>query len=1121
MPTERQRLEAAIDGLESQRTLLGDTLVDMALAPLQAKLAALASPQRADPSGQSLKQVTILFLDVVGSTTLSARLDSEQTAEVMDGALARFTEIVNGQCGKVLNYAGDSVLAVFGADGAREDDAERAVRAGLALVDEGRRIGARVRDAHGHDGFDVRVGVHTGGVLLGGGVGAEPGIHGMAVNVAARMEQTAPAGALRISHATYRHVRGVFDVEPRPPLVVKGLDEPIATYLVKGVKPRAFRVPTRGIEGVETRMIGRDAELARLQDAFTSLFVEPRLAIVTVVADAGVGKSRLLYEFDNWTETQPEPFVHFQGRALPRTEREPYGLLRDILAWRVEIGDGDSMDVAKAKLASCIAPLFAADDGDDLAEAHAHLLGHLIGFDFAESRHVAGITHDGRQIRDRAFHVAAQVFRRIAAREGAPIVLLLEDLHWADEGSLDFLDYLVRVSRDVPMLVLALTRPTLFERRGEWGAAADPRQRIDLAPLDKDASRLLTEELLKNLAEVPDALRELVTGGADGNPFYMEELIKMLVDDGAIDTGGERWTVNAAALVATHVPQTLTGVLQARLDGLKPEEKLALQQASVLGVAFWDDGLAAIAPLAVEALPALMRRELIVSRQGASAEGVREFAFRHQILHHVTYDTLLRRTRREWHARAAVWMSALGGARAGEMLGATAEHFALAGDDGNAAEFYTRAAERAAGRLAYEVAAGFIASAFARLGDRERPEDLSLRWRLVVVRQSMHFFQGKRAEYPADLDALQRLADALDDDRLRAEVARLRSSYSMVTADYTSMERHARQMMRLGEAVGDIAVALRGQRQLALALARQGDHATAWDLASDGLARARRLGLRAVEASLLNVLSIALSQRGGNLMESLDLDRQQLAISRALGDRRDESTTLFNIGWGWLTLGEHREAGRHLESALQLIRALGLRLAESYPLHGVAVLALRRGDATSALAHAESALDIAREVEDRHQELIVLLLLGQALVALGRHDEARTVFSRARAMALDGESVYRYDTMAGLAHVALLRGDVAGALLELEGVLAHLADGGTLEGAEQPCFIKLVVHRAFASAGDPRASRVLADAYSALRAAAGAITDTGLRQSFLDNIPEHRDIVAAWDEAQRRAQAAH
>ena len=265
----------------------------------------------------------------------------------MDGALAQFATIVGQHDGKVLQYAGDSLLAVFGADEAREDDPERAVRAGLALLDEGRRQGERVRRQHGHDGFNVRVGVHTGGVLLGGGVDAEGSIRGQAVNIAARMEQTAPAGGLRISHDTYRHVRGVFDVEPQPPMAVKGVDEPVVTYLVLRAKPRAFRVATRGIEGVETRMVGRDAELEQLQDAFYRLCSGGTLAAVTVVAEAGIGKSRLLYEFENWAEAQPERFELFQGRADPQTQSQPYGLLRDMLAWRLQIADSDSMEAAK------------------------------------------------------------------------------------------------------------------------------------------------------------------------------------------------------------------------------------------------------------------------------------------------------------------------------------------------------------------------------------------------------------------------------------------------------------------------------------------------------------------------------------------------------------------------------------------------------------------------------------------------------------------------------------------------------------------------------------------------------------------------------------------------------
>ena len=318
--TEQQQLEAAIAALEGQRSTLGDAVVESLLAAARAKLAALTLAGRtAVGAAQTLRQVSILFLDVVGSTALAQRLDPEEISAVMDDALARGTAVVQAHDGKVLQYAGDSILAVFGADEAREDDAERAVRCGLALLELGKALGAEVRAAHGHDGFDVRVGVHTGGVLLGGGVDADGSIRGIAVNIAARMEQTAPAGALRISHDAYAQVRGLFEVERQEPLAVKGVDEPIQSYLVLRAKARSFRLGSRGIEGVATRMIGRDAELEALQDAFKRLFVDRKLAAVTVVADAGIGKSRLLYEFAAWSDARPESFFLFRGRATPQT----------------------------------------------------------------------------------------------------------------------------------------------------------------------------------------------------------------------------------------------------------------------------------------------------------------------------------------------------------------------------------------------------------------------------------------------------------------------------------------------------------------------------------------------------------------------------------------------------------------------------------------------------------------------------------------------------------------------------------------------------------------------------------------------------------------------------------
>ena len=1123
MSSNREQLAAAIEALKAQRGLLGDAVVDAGLAPLRDRLAALAdevpAPVGPAPADQTLRQVTILFLDVVGSTGLSQHLDPEDIHAVMDGALARCTAVVDAHGGKVLQYAGDSLLAVFGADTTREDDPERAVRSGLALLATGRLLGDEVRRRHGHVGFDVRVGLHTGTVLLGGGVSADGSIRGIAVNIAARMEQSAPTGALRISHDTYRHVRGVFDVEPQPPMQVKGIDEPIVTYLVLRAKPRAFRVVTRGIEGVETRMVGRDAELDLLKDAFERLYQQPRLAAASVVAEAGVGKSRLLYEFQNWAEARAERFYLFQARAQPQTRGQPYGLLRDLLAWRLQIADNDSMAAARQKFEQGCAPLFERDDGPATAQAHAHVLGQLIGLDFADSPHVRGIRDDARQIRDRGFHAAALLFRSLSARDGLPIVLLLDDLHWSDDGSLDFLSHLADVNRDLPMLMLGLTRPELFERRAAWSGPADAT-RIDLLPLDAGASAALAGELLKKLPVIPAALRELITGGAEGNPYYMEELVKMLADEGAIDTRQAQWSVVADKLQRTHVPQTLTGVLQARLDGLQPAERLALQQAAVIGLVFWDQALAAIDARAVQALPSLVRRELLVPQLDAGFDGVCAYAFKHHVLHQVTYDTLLKRTRRDCHARAAAWLAGLSGARANDFLRATADHFEKAGDNAQALEYLTRAAEHAAGTFEHEAALGHVTRALELAGADEQHDDMLLRWRLLGVRERILDLRGRRAEQHADIDALQRLADTLDDDDRRAEVAWRRSDIALRTADYPAMERAARQSLALAERAADPTLGLRAQARLAIALGMLGDAAAGKALALDGLAAARAQGLRLVEARYLNALSVMASLLD-DLVLGLEVARQSVVIERELGNPRNQAKMLCNLGSSLRCCGERAEARSCLELGLQLLREAGDRAAESYALSELAALALWEGDAAQALRHAQAALAIAVGAQNREIECFVQLELGDAELALGHCEAAQAAFVRSDAVAQAIDHHYWHDAAAGQARVALAQGDVAGAMLLLHSVLAHQAAGGTLVGTASSALILLTCHRVLARAGDPRAAAVLASAHAELQARAASITDANLRESFLANIPEHRDVVAAWSAHQTASSGRH
>jgi class 3 adenylate cyclase len=1114
MMTEQQQLEAAITALEGQRVALGDAVVDPLLAAARAKLDGLLQPKTAGSESspaQTLRQVSILFLDVVGSTSLAQHLDPEEISAVMDDGLSRATATVQGHGGKVLQYAGDSILAVFGAVQAREDDVERTVRCGLSLLKLGKDLGAEVRHAHGHDGFDVRIGIHTGPVLLGGGVDGDGSIRGIAVNIAARMEQTAPAGALRISQDAYAQVRGIFDVEAQEPLAVKGVDAPMQSYLVRRVRARKFHLGSRGIEGVATRMVGRDAELEVLQEAFRRLFTDRCLAAASLVGDAGVGKSRLLYEFAAWSDARAESFLLFRGRATPQAQGQPFALLRDILAWRFQIADDDSIEIARSKLEQGIVPLFFADDGPDLSEGHAHLLGHVVGIEWRESRHVRGILEDPKQIRNRAFHVAAQLFRRMSRHEGAPVVLELEDLHWADNESLDFLAYLTEVNRDVPMFIVACCRPTLFERRTTW-CAESLHRRIELHPLEKDASRMLVSELLRKLPEVPIALRELITGGGEGNPFYMEELVKMLIDQGAIETG-ESWRVNAERLLLAKVPTTLTGVLQARLDSLPAPERLTLQEASVIGPVFWERALIALDKKAGETLPSLVRRELALPRPDASGDELREYAFKHQMLHQVTYATVLKRVRRDLHGKLARWLAAQTGLRANDFLGEAARHFEQAGDRASAAEYHTRAAEHARERMAHETVLDHVQRALALLDLLPSPSPPTLRWRLLVVREATLDIQGERVGQRADIDAMSELADALDDDWRRAKAALRRSNLMQRIADYAAMEAAACQAVEWATRAGDAELRLLARRLSAISFAFQGRFAEGRILAEAALAEARALSMRRVEGLCLNALSVMFAMQSDDV-GALLLDQQSLEAHRAAGDRRNEAIALSNIGAGWLGLGDLQQARHELEEGLRMMRINGEGGLES-TLCALATLSQWQGDVAQALVHARAAVQSAVAVHARDEEAAAWCRVGDAELALGRRAAAAEAFAAGYARAVEIASPYRHDASAGLARLALAEGDGAAAMRVLQPLLSPAAgadaEQSLLKGVEFPRLVELTCFRALESVGErEHALEWLTRAYDALQRQASSIIDAAIRQKFLSNIPANREIVAMW-----------
>ncbi|HEX6032831.1 MAG TPA: adenylate/guanylate cyclase domain-containing protein, partial [Anaerolineales bacterium] len=647
---ERENLNRAIEALEVQRSTLGDEIVDIAQAAIHDKLARLNRGLRGTDEPQQRKLITVLFADVSGFTAMAEAMDHEIVNTVINSLWSRVDRAIRDQGGRIDKHIGDAVMALFGTPTAREDDPERAIRAALQIQTEVQEWKWAFSDSISlqqgvTQNIHLRIGVNTGPALLGtvGTMGEYTAI-GNTVNVASRLQQSAPPGGILISHDTYQHVRGIFDVTVLEPITVKGKSEAIQVYTVNSIRPRAFRVATRGVEGIETRTIGREAELEKMKLAFEQTAEQRQLHLINIVAEAGTGKSRVLYEFTKWLDVQNQPMHLFKGRATQEIAQIPYALLRDIFSSSFEIQDHDTAAVARQKLEQGILSYIGDEETSTL---YAHFIGHLIGFDYSLSPHLKGILGDARQVHDLAFHYATQFFTDITGKQIG--IIFLEDIHWADRGSLDFFDHIMNTTSDLPLLLVGLTRSTLFEERPEWGTGPVQTLRLDLLPLsDADCQRLV-KEILKKVSDIPPALTELIVAKAEGSPFYVEELIKVLIDKGVIIRGEDQWWVEMGRFSELKVPATLTGLLQARLDSLNQSARETLQQASVVGRIFWTNvvehmrnperpGAETSSPIE-ERLSLLRAKELIFQYGDLHTPQTPEFIFKNAILHNVTYES--------------------------------------------------------------------------------------------------------------------------------------------------------------------------------------------------------------------------------------------------------------------------------------------------------------------------------------------------------------------------------------------------------------------------------------------------------------------------------------------------
>jgi class 3 adenylate cyclase/tetratricopeptide (TPR) repeat protein len=624
----------------------------------------------APPPGRERKLVTVLFADVTGSTSLGERLDPERMREVMDAFFAAMREEIEAEGGTVEKFIGDAVMAAFGVPVAHEDDPSRALRAALHMLE---RLDGVNRDLAGeHDvTLEVRIGVNTGEVLATTDpVPGESMVTGDAVNAAARLEAAAAPGGIVASERTVRAVRG-FRTADLGPLELKGKAEPVHAFRV--LEETAV-VPERGVPGLRAPLVGRDDELDLLGSVFHRVERERRPHLVTLYGDAGVGKSRLTREFLGGVSDRATIVT---GRCLPYGEGVTFWPLAEILKALAGVLDTDPPDLALERIRKAGRDLLTEDVAPDPARTTA-ALAFTVG---VEDPAYSFARMDPKDVRTE-LHAAWRSFFSALASTGT-VIALVEDIHWADPALLDLLEDLA--DRSVgPLLFVCPSRPELTARRPNWGGGRRNHSAIALDPLTPEQSERLVGFLLA-VDDLSPTVRGRILERAEGNPFFLEEIVRHLIDEGFLVHEADRWRT-AAGIEDVEIPDTVQGVLAARIDLLDPQQKRVLQSAAVVGRVFWTGPVRELVGGAeVDAtLIALEDRELVLSRLGSSIAGESEYIFKHVLTRDVAYESLPRRERSPAHAAVAAWIEQTAGARAREFVELLAYHYATALDGSGA-----------------------------------------------------------------------------------------------------------------------------------------------------------------------------------------------------------------------------------------------------------------------------------------------------------------------------------------------------------------------------------------------------------------------------------------------------
>jgi class 3 adenylate cyclase/tetratricopeptide (TPR) repeat protein len=600
---------------------------------------ACGSPLAASGAGREVrKTVTVVFSDLVGSTPLGERLDPESLREVITRYYDRAAEVLARHGGTVAKFIGDAVMAVYGIPRLHEDDALRAVRGAAELGDALAELNGELEAAWGVR-LALRTGVNTGEVVVGDAVHGQEIVVGDAVNVAARLEQAAGPGEVLIGEQTWRLVRDAATVEPVAPLAVKGKGDPVGAFRLLGVRPDMVGHARH----LEAPMVGRSVELELLSTALGTAVAERACHLALVLGPAGVGKSRLVQEFLATVEGQG---TVLRGRCVEYGEGLTYWPIAEV--------------IRQAATASGQAGLRDLLKGEEHAAFVAEGLAGMAG--------TAGQTAS----REEVPWAVRRLFEALA--RGRPLIVVVDDLHWAEPALLDLLEHVARFARDAPVLIVGIARPELLDDRPDWGVRSPEVAVVMLEPLGEDECGRLIRNLLGG-AGLPTQTAGSIAEAAGGNPLFIEELVAELIDRRLLVRSGDRWEATAD-LAHVPIPAGVSALLAARLDRLDVEERAVLERASVVGQVFDRQAVVALSPEPARPgvgprLAMLVRRQLLRAEGAddaadgdAATAGPSGFRFRHLLIRDVTYEALPKRRRAELHERLADWL----GREDGEVL---------------------------------------------------------------------------------------------------------------------------------------------------------------------------------------------------------------------------------------------------------------------------------------------------------------------------------------------------------------------------------------------------------------------------------------------------------------------